>query len=164
MQEYIEMKEKYYSNIFLQLIISLLGILMGSHLSAANCLALNSPRLAFSNFIPISEYPQDSDTTIDFYCEPAFKGTQFSGRVLLQGISQDLTQVIKNSQGDSLQFGIFSDPARSIPLTSDMAIPVRDVNFDTKTFRVILYGRIYANQKNSGAGTYQGNLFFLLDY
>ena len=160
----IEMKEKSYQNNFLRLIISLFGIFMSSDLPAANCLTLNAPRLAFSSFSVISEHAQDSDTTIDFFCEPAFRGTQFSGRVILQGLSQDSTQVMKNSQGDSLQFGLFSDPARSVPLSSDMAIPVRDVNFDTKTFRVILYGRIYANQKNSGAGTYLGNLIFLLDY
>lgn len=131
---------------------------------ASDCYALDAPRLTFSNYNPVMNLPEDISTTIDFYCLPAFKGRQLSLSVTIQDAAQGAAYTMKNMQGDVIRFGLFADPAYSIPLSAGMPIAVRDVNPDAKTFRVILYGRIFANQRQAGAGSYQSSLRLLLDY
>ena len=145
-------------------LVIFIGIASSPISVADSCYALTSPRLSFSSYDPLNGHAEDIDATIDFYCEPAFHGTQLNIKVLVQGSDSGTFSSMRNTQGDLIRFSIFYDPARNIPLSSDMPVLIRDINFATKTFRVTLYGRIFANQKNAGAGNYQGNLMFFLEY
>ena len=71
---------------------------------------------------------------------------------------------MKNFLGDVIRFGVFSDPARRLPIARGTAIPVNDINPDNKTFQIVLYGRIFSNQENIGTGNYQSTLSLMVDY
>ncbi len=131
---------------------------------AASCHPINAPRLVFSSYQPIGAYPEDIDTSIDFYCAPAFQGNQVHVSVTVQDGAQMPAYQLRNAFGDVVRYGLYIDPARTIPLTSNMSIPLRDVNPGTKTFSVILYGRIFANQRTAGVGNYRGSVNLLLNY
>lgn len=146
------------------LIMSTVSAIMSMNYAHAQaCYALNTPSLKFSSYHPSSRGPDDIETTVDFYCAPAFRGKQLHIKVSLQEGAQGSAYQIRNAFGDVLRFGIFLDPARSIPLTSNMTIPVRDANPQNKTFSVVLYGRIYADQRTAGVGQYRGYFNLLLE-
>ena len=142
--------------------IALSGCLNAGY--AASCYPINAPRLVFSSYQPIAAYPKDIDTSIDFYCAPAFQGNQLHVSVFVQDSTQTPAYQLRNAAGDIVRSGVFIEPARSIPLTSNMSIPLRDVNPGTKTFSVVLYGRIFANQRTAGVGNYRGFVNLLLNY
>ena len=50
-----------------------------------------------------------------------------------------------------------------VSLTAHMTIPIRDVNPGARTFGVVLYGRIFANQRTAGVGDYRGFVNLVLD-
>lgn len=131
---------------------------------AASCYPTNAPRLVFSPYHPISLHPEDIETVIDFFCAPAFQGNKLHVSVSVQGNTQSLAYQMRNAVGDTIRYGLFIDPARSIPLTSGITLPLRDINPGTKTFSVILYGRIFASQKTAGVGQYRGFVNLLLNY
>lgn len=131
---------------------------------AASCYPLNTPRLAFAPYQPISGYPEDIETIIDFFCAPAFQGNQLHVSVSVQDNFQAPAYQLRNAVGDTVRYGLFIDPARSIPLTGNMTIPLRDVNPSTKTFSIVLYGRIFANQRTAGVGHYRSSVNLLLNY
>ena len=148
----------------LSIVMLVTGLLSAGPALAASCYALNAPKITFSHYQPLNDYPEDIDATIDFYCEPAFRDNQLSVRISVPGPGSGQAMLMKNEHGESIRYGIFFDPARSIPLDADRLIPVRDINVEQKTFRVVLYGRIFSHQRNAGAGHYQSNITLLLDY
>ena len=85
-------------------------------------------------------------------------------RVSMQAGSQSSGYQIRNDVGDFIRINFFIDPARSIPLTSDMSIPLYAINFNAKTFSVVLYGRIPPNQRTAGVGHYRGFVNLQLSY
>ncbi len=131
---------------------------------AATCSPLNPPALVFSPYNPITNWSEDIETTIEFSCAPAFIGDRLHISISLIENSQSAGYQIRSERGDVIRYGIFADPARSIPLNSSMNIPIRDVNVQNKTFRIVLYGRIFASQRIAGVGKYLGNLNLLLNY
>jgi len=131
---------------------------------AVSCYPINTPRMVFSPYQPISFLPQDIETSIDFYCAPAFHGNQLHVSVSVQDSSEIPSYQLRNAFGDTMRFGLFIDPSRSIPLTAHMTIPIRDVNPGARTFGVVLYGRIFANQRTAGVGDYRGFVNLVLDY
>ena len=131
---------------------------------AAACSPLNPPALVFSPYNPITNHAEDIETTIEFSCAPAFIGDRLHISISLMENSQSAGYQIRSERGDLIRYGVFIDPARSIPLTSNMTIPIRDVNVQNKTFRITLYGRIFASQRIAGVGRYLGNLNLLLNY
>ncbi len=146
------------------LIIGFVATVWVAFSHAASCYSVSAPSLVFSPYHPTAAEPEDIETTVEFYCAPAFRAGKLRVNVTLQEGSQRPQHQIRNAYGDVLRYGVFVDPARSIPLTSNMPIPVHDANPDNKTFRVILYGRIYANQRTAGVGNYLGYLTLLLNY
>ena len=135
-----------------------------SLVQAVSCYSVNTPKLVFSPYHPIGSHPEDIETSIDFSCAPAFQGNQLRATVTVQDSGQGPLYQMRNAVGDTLRYGLFIDSARSIPLTSTMALPVRDVNSSTKTFSVILYGRIFANQRTAGVGEYHSFLNLMVSY
>ena len=142
-------------------LLTLFGI---SAADAASCYPVNTPMLVFSTYHPVSAQPQDIDTVIEFSCAPAFRGNQLLASVSVQPGFHTSEHQLRNAVGDTLRYALFIDPARSIPLTDHMKIPLRDVNPATKTFSIVLYGRIFAHQKTAGVGNYRSFVNLQLDY
>ncbi|NCW77518.1 MAG: hypothetical protein EBV64_06065 [Oxalobacteraceae bacterium] len=143
------------------------AILLASSSSASwaeSCYPISTPRLVFSAYFPLDSQPQDIETVIDFSCAPAFQGNRLHVRVSMQAGSEAFGYQLKNNVGDILRMSFFIDPARSIPLTSDMSVPVYAVNFGAKTFSIVLYGRIPPNQRTAGVGQYRGFVNLQLSY
>ena len=142
-------------------------ILLVSTFSASRadcCYPINTPRMVFSSYFPLDSQPEDIETVIDFFCAPAFQGNRLHVRVSMQAGSQSSGYQIRNNVGDFIRINFFIDPARSIPLTSDMSIPLYAINFNAKTFSVVLYGRIPPNQRTAGVGHYRGFVNLQLSY
>ena len=146
----------------LLVVMLLAGFLTGSF--AESCYPVNTPKMVFSPYLPIGNKWDDIETSIDFHCAPAFQGNQLHVSVSVQDSASTSVFQLRNAVGDTLRYGLFIDPARSVPLTSNMGIPLRDVNSSTKTFSVVLYGRIYPNQRTAGVGQYRGFLNLQLNY
>ena len=123
---------------------------------AESCYPMTTPRMMFSNYLPLDSQPRDIETVIEFFCAPAFHGNQLHVRVSMQAGSQAVGYQLRNNVGDIIRVSFFIDPARSIPLTDDMSIPLYAVNFNAKTFSIVLYGRLPPNQRMAGAGQYRG--------
>ncbi len=131
---------------------------------AVSCYAVHAPTLVFSPYHPIGSEPQDIESLIDFSCAPAFQGNQLRAMITLQDSPQGSAFQLRNEVGDTLRYALFVDPARSIPLTRSTLIPVRDANPGTKTFSIVLYGRIFANQRTAGVGHYRGFIHLSVSY
>ena len=145
----------------------LAGILLGGSLSLAyaeSCYPINTPTLVFSPYRPLDSQPGDIETSIDFYCAPAFQGGRVHVSVSIQAYSQSSGYQLRNNVGDILRFSLFIDPARSIPIANGMNIPLYAVNSGAKTFSIVLYGRIPPNQRTAGIGHYRGFVNLLLSY
>jgi spore coat protein U-like protein len=132
---------------------------------AAACFPISSAQMVFGSYNPSSDQPLEIDTTIEFYCSPAFRGRSLTATVQLQNTNNEFTQSILNTSGnDKLEVVIYVDSDRLQPADKDTYIPIRDNNPDTKTFRVTLYGRIPQNQKQISAGQYFGKVTLVLKY
>ena len=148
----------------LKFICAILLFINSSMSWAESCYPISAPRLVFSPYLPLNSQPEDMETIIDFSCAPAFQGNRLHVRVSIQANSQAYDYQLKNNVGDIIFVRFFIDPARNIPLTSDMSIPLYAVNFGAKTFSIVLYGRIPPNQRTAGVGQYRGFVNLQLSY
>lgn len=172
---FFEQVKKYYSEthhlnksrIFHKLVFFLISvvILIPTTSQAQTCSTIGSTQLVFGQYDPIAENPLDISTTIEFNCPPAFRGRVIIAAIRFLGFSNGSTQSINNTSGDGqLSVGIFSDPLRRQPIDGNTIIPIVDFNSQNQTFRITLYGRIEAKQKNVDVGNYFGTLTLLLTY
>ena len=133
--------------------------------NAAACFIVSAASIRFGQYNPLSAQPTDIDTTIEFYCPPAFQGKSILATVQLYDSGNLSTQSILNTTGPGkLDVDIYIDTQRSQLALSNTFIPIRDFNSETKTFRVTLYGRIASGQNQINVGQYFGKLSLLLSY
>jgi len=148
-----------------RLCIVLVAITLVSKAAANSCYPLNSAQIIFGNYSPELSQDLDMDTAIDIYCAPAFQGQRLNVRVnILDKDDRDNRRVLQNASGqDKAYFLLFQDAARTIPLISNMSVPVVDTLPQSKIFTIRLYGRLMAKQ-NIGKGIYASNLIINIDY
>ena len=147
-----------------KLVVAILLVYSFNSAWAESCYSMTTPRMMFSPYLPLDSQPADIETIIEFFCAPAFHGNQLHVRVSMQAGSQAVGYQLRNNVGDIIRLSFFIDPARSIPLSSDMSIPLYAVNFNAKTFSVVLYGRLPPNQRTAGVGQYRGFINLQLSY
>lgn len=145
--------------------ISVIYFLMPMPSKAAACFSTSSAQMIFGQYNPSADRPLDIDTTIEFNCSPAFRGRSLVATVELQDTSNQFTQSLLTTSGsDKLDVAIYIDSQRLQPAGINIPIPIQDINPDTKTFRVTLYGRIFENQKLISVGEYFGKFTLIITY
>ena len=131
--------------------------------SAVSC-AVNNAVLAFGTYTAFTAQPTDSVGTVDLSCAN-LDSTAGSGVSVLLGIGASAngsaTQRKLAGNGSTLNYGIYSDPARTRSWTEGPDAPQQPTGplqaRETRQLRFTLYGRIPPLQ-NSNAGAYSDSL------
>ncbi len=145
--------------------ISLLAaftLLASAELRAMSCVIASAPQFSFGAYDPMSPLALDLQTTLVVQCTPAFPGETLRMQISILGMSAPL-QMLNPQYGDAMRFGIYTDPARSVPIDPHQPINISTSLGTTTTLEIPLYGRVPAGQPVS-VGSYQMNMALIVDY
>ena len=137
----------------------LLCISGSSYLHAGIACDINGAALAFGMYDPSEKLPTDGVGTVNLSCTNFNTVAPNGATVALSISSVSSLKMIGN--GDALDYGIYSNSARSISWGNGLAAPTLSTGAmqanETKALRFTVYGRIPPLQ-NIAAGSYADSL------
>lgn len=143
-------------------VLAVLMLLASAELRAMGCAVANAPQFNFGAYDPLSPLPLDVQTSLVVQCTPAFPGETLRMQVSFAGINAPM-QMLNPQSGDLMRFGLYSDPARSLPIDSQQVISFSASLWTATTLAFPVYGRVPAGQPIS-VGNYQMNISVILNY
>ncbi|MBM3365911.1 MAG: spore coat protein U domain-containing protein [Betaproteobacteria bacterium] len=154
---------KYQQIKYLQIIVLGLMSLVSVPSKAMMCMGESAPILVFGAYDPHTREHHDIQTVFQIHCIPAYRGEALNLRVHLSGIDPGLLKMRHVETGESLNFSVYRDPARSQPIDALNDIQMSMPLIVPMTLSIPVYGRIPARQ-NVSVGSYYLPVSVVLTY
>ncbi len=144
-------------------VVGILQLWMPLPVSAMSCQLLAASRFNFGAYDPLSPLPLDVQATYALQCMPDHPQEKLALKITVLPAGSNSAQLQGDSADQSVRFGMYSDPERSIPMDARPLIELSDRISTLREYPITIYGRLPARQ-NIAAGVYRASVQLLIEY
>lgn len=144
-------------------VVGILQLWMPPPVSAMSCQLLAASRFNFGAYDPLSPLPLDVQATYALQCMPDHPQEKLALKITVLPAGSNSAHLQGSSTDQSVRFGMYSDPERSIPMDARPLIELSDRISTLREYPITIYGRLPARQ-NIAAGVYRASVQLLIEY
>lgn len=131
--------------------------------TAMMCMGESALQFTFGEYDPQLHEPHDVQAVFSIYCIPAYRGEALNLMIRLNNLGHDPLRLRNLTTGESLQFAVYKDSARSQPIDALNGLSLNFPLMVPTTLSIPVYGRIPARQ-NVSVGSYHLPVSVTLSY